>query len=313
VVRHQFLVLAFGGSNPSAPAKQKDLLKSRSFCLAAREGFERVVQWTTPALLEIHRQKRIPPDQLSGQLDSRALSLRPHVMAIRESLSFAIIPAMKIIRNIQEIKPKHSNGLNIVYLLGYGGSIWHSKRHLRMLKNEGYTLLAMDFRDVLKNRDPQDLISVMDEVDKVLQSQGLVAPNTIILGVSMGGLIGFNMLRRHKELNKLLIITGGNMALIPKSYKQKWPISYAELEKIWEKVNIYTPPGTVKDKRITMVLPSRDKMIDPNEVTDELKRLALYNSVKVVRPKGGHFRTIITETILRPKKSLPLVTELIKK
>jgi len=220
---------------------------------------------------------------------------------------------MQIIRNIEEIKPKHPNGLNIVYMLGYGGSIWHSRRHINMLKNEGYSLLVMDFRDVLKNRNPQDLITVMDEVDEVLQRRQLIAKNTLIVGVSMGGLIGFNMLRRHKILNKLMIITGGNMALIPKSYKQKWPVSYAELEKIWEGVNIYTPPGTVRDKYITMVLPSRDKMIDPNAVADELDRLAEYNSVKVIRPKGGHFRTIITETMLRPKKSLHLITELANK
>ncbi len=220
---------------------------------------------------------------------------------------------MKIIRNIQEIKPKHPNGLHIVYMLGYGGAIWHSKRHINLLKNEGYELLVMDFRDVLKNRDPQDLISVMDEVDNVLQERKLIVKTTLIVGVSMGGLIGFNMIKRHKELDKLLVITGGNMALIPKSYKQKWPISYAELDKVWEGVNIYTPPGSVRGKSITMVLPSRDKMINPNEVADELRRLAKYNKVTVIRPSGGHFRTIITETVLRPKKSLGLITELVKK
>ncbi len=217
---------------------------------------------------------------------------------------------MKIVRKIEIIHPEHSNGVNIVYLLGYGGSIWHSRRHLNVLKNEGYTLCVMDFRDVLKNRDPQDLLTVMDEVDAVLQERKLILPNTIIVGVSMGGLIGFNMIKRHQSLNKLLVITGGNMALIPKSYKQKWPVNYAELEKMWEGVNIYTPMGAVTGKYITMVLPSRDRMIDPNEVSDELDKLAVHNSVKVIRPKGGHFRTIITETVLRPKKSLHLITEL---
>ena len=220
---------------------------------------------------------------------------------------------MKIVRNIEEIKPTHPNGLNIVYLLGYGGSIWHSRRHINTLKNEGYSLLAVDFRDVLKNRDPQDLITLMDEVESVLVSRKLIAKTTLIVGVSMGGLVGFNMLKRHKVLDKLFIIVGGNMALIPKSYKQKWPMSYAELEKTWEKVNIYTPEGMVTGKSITMVLPTRDKMIDPGEVMGELDLLAKYNKVRVIRPKAGHFRTIITETMLRPKKSLPLITELAKK
>lgn len=217
---------------------------------------------------------------------------------------------MKIIKNILKIIPANPNGLNMVYLLGYGGSIWHSKRHLQLLKNEGYTILAMDFRDVLKSRNPEDLIIVMDEVDEILQKERLIDKKTIIVGVSMGGLVGFNMLRRHSELDKLVIFTGGNMALIPRYYKQKWPMSYDDLERYWDKVNIYSPEGSVRNKSITMVLPSRDKVIDPDEVADELKRLAKYNNVKVIRPKGGHFRTIITETMVRPKKSLHLINEM---
>jgi pimeloyl-ACP methyl ester carboxylesterase len=217
---------------------------------------------------------------------------------------------MKIIRNIQEIKPGHPNGLNLVYLLGYGGAIWHSKRHLKLLSSEGYSLLVMDFRDVLKNRDPQDLITLMDEVEDVLAQRNLIASTTLIVGVSMGGLVGFNMIKRHKELKKLLVITGGNMALIPKSFRQKWPVSYKQLEDIWADVNIYTPEGMVKDKFMTMVLPSRDRMIDPNQVLGEIHMLAKHNTVKLLRPKGGHFRTIITETMLRPTKSLGLITEL---
>ena len=105
---------------------------------------------------------------------------RPHNF---EVFLFAIISPVKIIKRILKITPNTPNGFNMVYLLGYGGSIWHSKRHLRLLKNEGYTVLAMDFRDVLKNRNPQDLITVMDEVDKVLQNEQLIGKKTIIVGV----------------------------------------------------------------------------------------------------------------------------------
>jgi len=226
---------------------------------------------------------------------------------------FVIISTMTIIKNIREYPSDKPNGYTAVYLLGYGGAIWHSRRHTRLLRDEGYKVLAMDFHDVLKHRDPQDLINVMDEVEDELTNRALINTKTIIVGVSMGGLIGFNMLKRHSELDKLLVITGGNMALIPKSYRQKWPVSYADLEDMWQDVNIYAPLGSVKNKQIIMILPSRDKMIDPEDVAKELQKHKLHNTIRTIRPKGGHFRTIITETILRPKNSVQLINEMISK
>lgn len=219
---------------------------------------------------------------------------------------------MKIVRKVEWLTPASPNGLKLVYMLGYGGRIWHSKRHLKMLLNEGYEILVMDFYDALRRRDPQDLLTLMDEVDSLFAQYKLIDTKTMMVGVSMGGLVGFNMMKRHKELKVLLAITGGNMALIPKYYKQKWPVSYDELAEIWAPANIYTKPGEITGRYVAMVLPSRDKVIDPDEVVDELKKLGEYNTVVVLRPKGGHFRTIITETILRPRKSLHIIHEMKK-
>lgn len=216
-----------------------------------------------------------------------------------------------MIRNYQELVPAETNGLNLVYMLGYGGHIWHSKRHLKLLLKKGFTIYALDFRDVLRRRNPQDLLTLMDEVDELLQKKHLINKMTLMLGVSMGGLVGFNMLKRHEELKTLLVITGGNMALIPKYYRQKWPVSYDELAELWAPVNIYTKPGEVKNKYIAMALPSRDQVINPVEVADELKMLSAHNTVRILRPKGGHFRTIVTQTMLRPQKSLPIIQEMI--
>lgn len=110
------------------------------------------------------------------------------------------------------------------------------------------------------------------------------------------------MLKRHERLDQLMVITGGNMALIPKSYSQTWPVSSPELVSLWQGVNIYSPVGSVKGKHMTMILPSRDKMFDPKDVALELQKHSKYNSMITVRPKGGHYRTIITETILQPRK-----------
>ena len=59
-----------------------------------------------------------------------------------------------------------------------------------------------------------------------------------------------------------------------------------------------------------MVLPSRDKVINPQEVSDELDRHRPYNDKNLISKSGGHFRTIISETILKPNNGLALVKQL---
>lgn len=81
----------------------------------------------------------------------------------------------------------------------------------------------------------------MDEVDTELKNRDLINNDVLIVVVSMGGLIGFNMLKRNREL-----------------------------ERIWHKVNIYSPLGSVHNKQIPIILPMRDRMINPEDVAKEL-------------------------------------------
>jgi len=124
--------------------------------------------------------------------------------------------------------------------------------------------------------------------------------------------VGFNMTKRYQILDKLLVVTGGDIThlLTARSLRNKWKLTRQELTERWQDVNMYTPPGTVRDKHIIMLLPRRDKVIDPNEVMDEITKLDQHNNVTLVSVPGGHLRTIITQTVLFPKKSLPHIRHL---
>jgi len=221
---------------------------------------------------------------------------------------------MKHIRSLTEIVPEKPNGKTVVYMHGYGGYTWQAARQLKVLKNAGYHVYALDFKKILNLHDPQALLELMDEVDAFLREKNLIHKDLLLVGISIGGLAGYNMIRRHKELNKLLAITGGNVALLPttKSLKRDWKMTREQIAQAWQAVNMYTPFGELKDKNVIMMLPLRDKIINPQEVMDEVKLQQQLNNVWLVRTKGGHYRTIITETIIKPRSILKYLKELEK-
>lgn len=192
---------------------------------------------------------------------------------------------------------------------GYGGYTWQAKRQINILKKSGYNVIALDFERVLNMHDPSHLIQLVDEVDDYLMSNNYINKDLIIVGVSLGGLIGYNMLRRHKELSRLVVITGGNIALLPsrRALKKKWGISRKELEAEWRDVNMYTPRGKLKNKRIVMMLPERDKVIDPEEVLEEVELQSEHNDIELIRTSGGHIRTILSKTVKNPRSILPII------
>lgn len=220
---------------------------------------------------------------------------------------------MKHIRSISRVEPKSWNNKSILYMHGYGGFTWEAKRHLKLLQQKGFGILALDFTDILKGHSPTGLIELMDEVDELIQKEGLITNQTTIIGISLGGLVGFNMIKRHKELTKLFIITGGDMTHIPrkKALATKWKLTCEELSAAWRDVNIYSPVGSIRNKHIVMLLPKRDKLIDPNEVIREIDKHSKHNNVELIRTNGGHFRTIISETIIWPRKSLDIINKLV--
>lgn len=219
---------------------------------------------------------------------------------------------MKFIRSVHKFEPKTPNGKTILYMHGHGGHIWQAKRQIKILQQEGYMVIALDFTFTILSTNPQDLVELIDEVDEFIQREKLIYSELLVVGISLGGLIGYNMLRRHAELRRLVVITGGNIALLPsnRSLKKKWKLTREQLQEKWKDVNIFYPVGLVRDKHVVMLLPVSDKVIDANEVVNEILLHTPYNKIQLVRTKGGHFRTIISETVLRPRGILKYLYEL---
>ncbi len=210
---------------------------------------------------------------------------------------------MQLIRSVTKIYPKRPNGKTILYMHGHGGRTWQAKRQLKVLQTAGYSVIALDFNFTITSPDPQHLISLVDEVDNFISQHELLKDGLIIVGISLGGLIGYNMVRRHNQLKRLLVITGGNIALLTsnRSLQKKWLLTRNQLQQTWQNVNIFYPVGSLTNKRVIMLLPIRDKVINPNEVSAEISLHEPYNTIRLVRTKGGHFRTIITQTVIRPR------------
>ncbi len=198
-------------------------------------------------------------------------------------------------------------------LCGFGGSIWQTKRLLRLLHRTGYDVIAMDFsKEVLAKGDPMLLIRLMDEVTGLAESEARASKKPILLiGISLGALVSLNILRRSKLFNKGVLITGGDIVKVAQNiYGHKvWPQSYEELADMWQSANMYTKPDRLSGKRLCFVLPARDRLIDPEDVRHEVQAQVQAGNelVLIERHSLGHVGTIIEETILFPKRILSYI------
>jgi alpha-beta hydrolase superfamily lysophospholipase len=213
---------------------------------------------------------------------------------------------LDFIHSVKKVVPSNPNGQTILYLNGHGGRTYLSLRQLNVLKNEGFHVTALDFSFSIRKHNPRDLIRLIDQVDEFIRNNGLLNEKLTIIGISLGGLVGFNMIRRHKVLRRLVVITGGNIALVPSNrhLKKKWSIDRKKLHDLWSDVNMFTPIGKIRHKNILMLLPKNDKVINPEEVSEEIELLKPCNNIEVIRTPGGHYRTVISETIINPDRIL---------
>jgi hypothetical protein len=120
--------------------------------------------------------------------------------------------------------------------------------------------------------------------------------------------MSLNILRRSPLFDTGVLITGGDIVKVAHNiYGAKvWPQSYDELAKTWQPVNIYSDPHQLVGKRILFVLPSKDRLIDPEDVRREMTRQVAAGNhlMRIERHSFGHIGTIIEETILFPGRVL---------
>lgn len=176
-------------------------------------------------------------------------------------------------------------------------------------------MLALDFhKSVLKSGDLRFLPELVDEVVGFAEGKARATKQPVLLvGISLGSLLALNILRRSELFHAGVLITGGDIAKIAqKLYPQQYPQSYATLAKAWQDVNMYTPPAQLKGKHILFVLHLSDKMIDPKDAYQEIERQQKAgNDMQLVeRTKYDHIGTIITETVLLPKRTLGYIQQI---
>ncbi|HSX02888.1 MAG TPA: hypothetical protein VLI05_06285 [Candidatus Saccharimonadia bacterium] len=130
----------------------------------------------------------------------------------------------------------------------------------------------------------------------------------LLLGISLGALLSLNLMRRSNLFDTGVFITGGDIVKVAqrKYGAAVWLQPYEELADYWRDVNMYTAPTRLAGKRLLFVLPSRDKLIDPEDVRREaLAQQAAGNRLILLeRHQFGHIGTIIEETILFPRRVL---------
>ncbi len=226
---------------------------------------------------------------------------------------------MSLIRTTKIFPAKSPNPKHAFLLCGFGGSIWQLRRLVAVLNRDGYTVTAMDFPQmVLSTGDPELLPRLISEVVRVTEARAEELKQPILLvGVSLGALISLNILRRSAHYHKAVLITGGDIVKVAQRLygSQVWPQSYQALAAQWKDINMYSNLSSLKGKQAIMILPVRDKLIDPDDVRQEIAiQQAAGNDLQLIeRRTFGHVGTIIEEAILLPHRTRRYIADLDKK
>lgn len=217
---------------------------------------------------------------------------------------------MKHIRSIKRLIPAKPNGVRVVFMHGYGCRLWQAVRLLSMLQKEGYEVLAIDLKKIFENTEPEALGQMMDETEPYVADFLADTKEFIFVGVSIGALTLYNLMKRNPNYKNLLAITGGDIRHLPERafLRKKWShVPKDEIDKHWEHLNMYDTMLQLKDKKMYMLLPKRDKVIDPEVVVELSKDLATRNQIELVITNGGHYHTGLAYTVFQPKQVLKIM------
>lgn len=201
----------------------------------------------------------------------------------------------------------------MLLLAWFGGRVWQLRRMVKVLNRAGYDVTALDFpKHVLSAGDQTLLPAMADEVTEFAKGFARECSQPpLLIGVSIGGLMALNIVRRLPEYPEAILITGGDIAKsAPKFYKRAWRHSYEDLAEAWKDVNMYTDPTAVRSKRILFVMHRSSVLIDSDDVREEIakQQRAGTDITLVERKMFGHIGTIFEETVLRPERLLDYIS-----
>ncbi len=223
---------------------------------------------------------------------------------------------MGYITAVKDFTSPKPNPKPILLFCGFGGRIWQTKRLINLLLKHGYNVRAVDYTtDVLTKGDPNMLIGLIAEARaEAARFIEDVKQPVLLLGISLGVLVAVNIMRRDQRFTRAVSITGGDIVKVAHRAQgpKIWPQTYEQLAKIWESVNMYTDPAALRHTTTVMVLPTRDRLIDPDDVRAEVaKQTAAGNRMQLVeRHIFGHIGTIIMETVIFPRRVLHYIAML---
>lgn len=222
---------------------------------------------------------------------------------------------MTLIRNIECFASNRVQHKSVILMCGFGGSIWQVRRLVRVLNSAGYDVMALDFsKTVLSQGDPTLLPTLVDEVVQYCEKSARATEGeTLLVGVSLGSLLALNVLRRSSLFRTGVLITGGDIAKIAKVlYPAKWPQSYSELAWLWQRINMYSDPAELADKRLLFVVHPSRKLIDVKDIYHEVQRQQeAGNDLLLVKRLGfDHIGTIIMETVVFPRRILSYIKQI---
>jgi pimeloyl-ACP methyl ester carboxylesterase len=215
---------------------------------------------------------------------------------------------MSHIQHIRTYPSKSQSSKPALLLCGFGGNIWQVKRLINVLNRQGYDVTALDFsKEVLSEGNPALLPKLVQEVVEFAEEQAKKNDQPILLvGISLGALISLNILRRSEYFDTGVMITGGDIVKVAQRlYPKKWQQSYDELASQWTKINMYTQPKLLKGKHLLFVLPKRDRLIDVEDVRNEVAVQQKHgNDLHLIERRAfGHVGTIIEEAIILPHRT----------
>jgi hypothetical protein len=215
---------------------------------------------------------------------------------------------MSRIQHIRIYPSRSPQPKRALLLCGFGGNIWQMKRLINTLNSMGYSVTALDFsKEVLSRGDPTLLPSLVNEVVEFAEQEAKRDDQPMLLvGISLGALLSLNVLRRSAYFDMGVMITGGDIVKVAQRlYPKKWPQSYDELACQWNDINMYTKPKLLEDKRLLFVLPKRDRLIDIEDVRNEVAMQQQHgNDLHLIERRAfGHLGAIIQEAIILPHRT----------
>ena len=219
-----------------------------------------------------------------------------------------------LIRNQKFFSCGKPDAVQVILMCWFGGKVWQLRRLVRVLNRAGYDVTAMDFpKTILSAGDIQLLPSLASEVTERAEAIAKESKTEVLLiGISIGGLMALNVLRRSKLFTKGILITGGDVAKAAKRfYKKAWPQDYEELAEQWQSVNMYSDPKGLRGKTTLFVMHPSSKLIDARDVYHEVERQQKAGNriMLVKRHRFDHIGTILEEATLQPQRVLDYIAQ----